>query len=345
MLKAVKYKLSEAPQQYWDFVHKYGTIYQSKPYLECLAASGEALLVVGVFENDTLVGGTGISLGRRILGIPVNGRTYYGPVVKDAKLAGDVLKYIVEAIKTASLTFRVIVLPEHAEILAEDSYFSTWHKEDIEFLHWDISSSLESLRKTVGKGKKSGINRAIREGIIIEEIQTPEQVEQFFEVYSMSMDRSGLNPGSQLYYKKLTSMLRPADLAAGFLALHPETRKPVAGRMLLMGMHREATFLASGHNPQYRKLRGTDLLVWHCVEFLKSKRFTVIDFVGLPKGNSPRAKGIRDSKLAWTGINGHRYPSYVLTRGNFGLSPKFVLNAVGLSKKLVKFISGGFAGK
>ena len=50
MLKAVKYKISEVPQRYWDFVHKYGRIYQSKPYLECLAASGREQVVVAVFE-------------------------------------------------------------------------------------------------------------------------------------------------------------------------------------------------------------------------------------------------------------------------------------------------------
>lgn len=345
MLKAVKYKFSEAPQQYWDFVHKYGTIYQSKPYLECLAASGEALLVVGVFENDTLVGGTGISLGRRILGIPVNSRTYYGPVVNEVKLAGDVLKYIVEAIKTVSLTFKVIVLPEHAKILAEDSYFSTWHREEIEFLHWDISGSLESLRKVLPKGKKSAINRARREEVIIKEIETKEQVRQFHQLYSMSMVRGGLTPARLVYCENLIEILQPQGLATGFLALHPQTRQPIATVMLLLGKDGIATYLQVGHDYEYRNLGATDFLMWHCLEFLKSTGFTIFDLVGLPKGDSPRAKGIRHFKTAWAGDNGRRYPSYELSRGNFGLSPKFVLNVLRFSKKLVKFISGGFAGK
>lgn len=338
MLKGIKYKLSEVPQSYWDFVHKYGTIYQSKPYLECLAASGRELIIISVFEDDKLIGGTGITIGRKIFNFPINITTYFGPVVKDHQKTATVLKCIADTIKNMCLSFFVTVLPEHAEILGEDCEFANWQREEIEFLHWDISGSLESLRKAAGKGKKSGVNRARKEGVIIEEIQTRRQVKQFFEVYSMSMGKSGLNPGSQLYYKKLTSMLRPAGLATGFLALHPQTRKPVAGRMLLMGMHREATFLASGHDPQYRKLRGTDLLVWHCVQFLKSKGFTVIDFVGLPKDNSSRAQGLRDSKLAWAGINGHRYPSFILTRGNFGLNPQLVGKATIFSKKIIRLI-------
>jgi hypothetical protein len=140
-------------------------------------------------------------------------------------------------------------------------------------------------------------------------------------------------------------MLGPEGLATGFLALEPQTRQPVAGRMLLMGLHKEATFLASGHNPKYRKLRGGDLLVWHCIEFLKSKGFIVVDFVGLPKDHAVRARSIRDSKLAWTGVNGHRYPSYILTRGNFGLNPKVVLAALSFLKKVLRTILGGFGRK
>lgn len=341
MLKANKWKFSEVPQQYWDFVHKYGTIYQSRPYLECLAISGREPPVVGVFEDGKLIGGAGITLGRKVLNFPINARIYYGPVVEDKQKAVDVLEYIADAIKTTSLTLSVTALPEHAEILTESIYFSRWHKEDIELLHWDISGSLESLRKALGKGKKSGINRGRKEGIIIEEIESPEQVEQFFHVYSMSMSRSKLDPGTVLRYKNLISMLRPAGLAAGFLALHPQTRKTVAGRFLLLGMHREATFLASGYDPQFQKLRGADLLMWHCVEFLKSKGFVVADFVGLPKGDSSRAQGLRAYKMAWTGVNGRRYPSYALSRGNFGLNPQFVKKASTFSKRIIAFISKG----
>jgi lipid II:glycine glycyltransferase (peptidoglycan interpeptide bridge formation enzyme) len=115
--------------------------------------------------------------------------------------------------------------------------------------------------------------------------------------------------------------------------------------MLLLGKDGIATYLQVGHDYEYRNLGATDFLMWHCLEFLKSKGCTIFDLVGLPKGDSPRAKGIRHFKTAWAGDNGRRYPSYELSRGNFGLNPRFVLNVVRLSKKLVKFISGGFAGE
>jgi lipid II:glycine glycyltransferase (peptidoglycan interpeptide bridge formation enzyme) len=345
MLKAVKYKFSEASQQYWDFVHKHGTIYQSKPYLECLAASGREPLIVGVFDGDVLVGGVAVTVGRKILNFPISATIYYGPVVKDTQIVSDVLRCIANATKTVSLIFSVTILPEHADIFAESWELSDWEKKEIEFIKWDISNSLESVWGESGKTKRKNVRRARRDGVIIKEIETPQEVEQSFELYSISMHKSGLDPGSLPYYKNLIDMLKPAGLATGFLALHPESQKPIACSMLLLGMHGEAVHLTKGHDYEFRKFRGPDLLMWHCVEFLKSKGFTVFDLVGLPKGDSPRVKSICEFKLAWTGVYGRRYPSYELSRGNFGLSPKFVLNVLRFSKKLVKFISGGFAGE
>jgi hypothetical protein len=345
MLNSVKYKLAEVPQSYWDFAHKHGTIYQSKPYLECCMASGREQLVVIVYDGSEIVGGGAVTVGHRILNFPIRTIMYFGPVVVDKKKVADVLHSIVKGLRMTSLTFSVTVLPEQVGVLSKNSEIANWHKQEIEFLHWDISGSVESLRKALAKGKKSGINRARREGIVIKEIETPEHVEQFFEVYSMSMKKSSLDPGSVLYYKNFITIIRPAGMATGFLALHPRTGKPVAGRILLLGMHQDATFLASGHHPQYRKLRGADLLVWHCIEFLKSKGFVVADFIGLPIGDSLRAQGLRASKLAWTGVYGYRYPSYTLSHGNFGLNPKLVLSTLLFSKKVINFVSGGLRAK
>lgn len=114
---------------------------------------------------------------------------------------------------------------------------------------------------------------------------------------------------------------------------------------MLLGMHKEATFVYMGHDYEYRKFCAPDLLWWHCLEFLKSKRFVLADFGGLPKGNSQREQGIRNYKIALTGVYGRRYPSYILSRGNFGLNPQFVVKASAFSKKVIKFIIGVFCSK
>lgn len=338
MLKGIKYKLSEVPQNYWDFVHKYGTIYQSKPYLECLAASGSDLIIISVFEDDKLIGSTGITIGRKIFNFPINITTYFGPVVKDHQKTATVLKCIADTIKTMCLSFSVTVLPEHAEILGEDCEFDNWQREEIEFLHWDISGQMDTFWKNLPKSKKSAVNRARREGVVIWEIETKEQVRQFHQLYTMSMSRGAVLPELLIYDENLIEMLKPKGLAGGFLALHPQTEQPIAGVMLLFGADGTATYLQVGHDYEYRNLGATDFLVWHCLELLKSKGFTTFDLVGLPKGDSARARGIRHFKTAWAGDNGRRYPSYRLTRGNFGLNPQLVRKATLFSKKIIRLI-------
>lgn len=338
MLRAVKYKFSEAPQQYWDFVHEHGTIYQSRLFLGFLAKTSREPSIVAVLDGESIIGGCAVILGPNILGRAFLAGVYFGPVVADTVILADVFNLIADTLRKICISYSITVWPEHAEILAANCNLSGFAKQEVEFLHWDISGSLESLWRALTKRKRKDVNRGRREGVVIKEIETPEEVEQFFELYSMSMRRGGLDPGCLLYYKNLISMLKPAGLATGFLALHPKTMKPIAGKVLLLGMHRDATFLATGHDYQYRKLRGTDLLMWHCVEFLKSKGFIIADLVGLPKGDSVRAEGIRHFKTAWAGDNGHRRASYILSRAVWGLNPNFINGIVSFIKGLRKFV-------
>ena len=261
-----------------------------------------------------------------------------GPVINDIKRTGEVVKCVADALKSSCLLFSICLWPDYAKGMADNLDTSFWSVEHFESLHWDISGSMDSLWKQLAKGKKSGINRGRREGVIIEEIETAWQVEHFHKLYTMSMERSRLSPQPFEYYMNLINVLRPRGLMKGFLALHPETKQPMATRMLLLGMRGEATLMASGHNYEFRKLRAPDLLMWHCIEYLKSREIVMVDFQGIPKGSSPRAEGIRDYKFAWAGDNGYRCPSFVLSHGNFGINPGLFQELLLLGKKAAKGI-------
>jgi lipid II:glycine glycyltransferase (peptidoglycan interpeptide bridge formation enzyme) len=260
--------------------------------------------------------------------------------VESIQILADVFECVVDAVKAASLRFSVTVLPEHFETLSKSCDFSRWHKEEIEFLRWDISPQMEALWKELPKSKKSAVNRARREGVIIKEMETQEQVQQFYQLYTDSMIRGKLKPEPLAHCENLIKILKPKGMAEGFLALHPQTKQPIAGVMLLLGNHGMATYLQVGQDYGYRNLGTTDFLVWHCLEFLKSKGFTTFDLVGLPKGDSPRAEGIRHFKTAWAGANGHRYPSFVLARGNFGLPAGLMDKFFSFCKKCYRFFRG-----
>jgi len=332
MLKANKYKFSEVPQRYWDFAHKYGTIFQSKPYLDCLVASGTELLVIEVVDGEEVVGGAGVTLRHKILNFRLSATTFFGPVVSDMQRFGDVFCCFTNAVKSMCVTFGITVLPEHAETLKTSCDLSSWSCDEYELLHWDISKPLESLWDALPKRKRRYIRSARRDGIIVEEIETEEQVEQAYKLHCLSMSRGGVSPQPLRYYKNLFSMLRPKGLAAGFLVLHPETPQPIAMVVLLLGMHGEAIHLVVGYDREFQNLHGPDLLMWQCIEFLKSKEYVLFNMLGLVKGDSARAKGIRDYKLSWAGSNGRRCPSFVLSRSNFGINVR-LLRKVLLSPK------------
>ena len=96
--------------------------------------------------------------------------------------------------------------------------------------------------------------------------------------------------------------------------------------------------MASGHDYEFRNFHAVEVLMWHCIEYLKSRGVVMVDFQGLPRDGSPRAKGIRNYKFEWTGNNGRRYTSFRLRRGNFGINPKLFLKTLLFFQKAVNKI-------
>jgi hypothetical protein len=338
MLRAVKYKFSEAPQQYWDFVHEHGTIYQSRLFLGFLAKTSREPSIVAVLDGESIVGGCAITLGPNILGRAFRAGVYFGPVVADTTILADVFNLIADTLRKICISYSITVWPEHAEILAANCNLSGFAKQEIEFLHWDISKPIDELWQSLPKDKKASVKRARRDGVVIQEIESKQCVRQFYDLHVMTMGRGGRTPHRLAYYEILFDMLKAEGLIKGFLALHPESRQPIAGVTLLLGMRGEAVHLAIGHNYEFRKLRGSDLLMWQCLEFLKTNGFTMFDLAGLPKGDSTRAEGIRHFKTAWAGNNGRRRPSYILSRAVWGLNPNFINGIVSFIKGLRKFV-------
>ncbi len=335
MLKAVKYELSEVPQSYWDFVRKYGTLYQSKPYLEYYAASGNPSFVIVVHDNDTIVGGSGITVRRQALGFPLTAQTYFGPVTADKLLFTAVIKSIAEFMKKRTMVFSIVVHPDFTNFIEEDDELSRWARIPQTFLFWDISGSPESLWKQLPKGKQAAINRARREGVILQEIDTIEHVRQFQTVYAKSQIRGGRTPTPQRYFENMITIMKPQGLATGFIALHPQTRQPIAGVMMQLSWYGTASYFSVGYDYEFRQLGVTDFLMWSCLEYLKTRGFSTFDLMGLPQGDSERAKGIRHFKTAWAGDNGQIKNTYTISRGVFGLNPLYLKNIVnGLKKPL-----------
>lgn len=339
MLRCVKYQFSEAPQEYWDFVHKYGTIFQSKSYLNFQAAiTTREPLVLAIFDDDRIVGGAGVTVGRKVLCFRSGASVFFAPVVADKEKAPIVFNCLTKFMKSMSLYCHVSVLPEHTDILNKDNCFKAWDKKEAEYLYWDISGSLESLWDALSRERKRGVKRGRKEEVIVQEIENDHHVRQFYDLHVMTMGRGGHTPHRLAYYETLFDMLKPEGLVKGFLALHPETRQPIAGVTLLLGMRGEAEHLAIGHNYEFREFRGSDLLMWHCLEFLKSEGYVLFNLFGLPKGDSARAKGIRHFKTTWAGKNGNRLPTYELSRGIFGLNPDFVRRNMGFARRCIHIL-------
>jgi len=345
MARCVVYRLRDVPPRYWDVAHRYGAIHQSKPYSEFLASCMLPPDVAVVYAGREIIGGAAVCVGRQVWRLARNAGTHLGPVAVNPDCAADVFSQVVAAVRRRCLTYSILLAPEYADKISRHGQTPGGTRTEVEFLKWRISPPLDVLHVGLARDKKKGIRRAANKGVVFEEIVTAEQVRAFHRLHAMTMARGGMRPSSLRYYQALMARLRPEGMAAGFLALHPETRQPIASRMLLLGNRGEAVALAIGHDYEFRSFHAPDALLWHAVQFLKARGFTMLDLGGLPRGNSPRARGIRRFKLAWVGKNGIHCPSSTLTYGMLGLDAARIENGVSRLRRvpeaLLRFVRGG----
>ena len=336
MLRCRVCALGDVPPSYWDLVGRYGAVYQTKPYLEALRCSGTQVRVALAYEGEQMQGGAALTLDRHLGPIWYSVDAHYAPVVASPEQAPMVLKCIADRLRSRALRFSITPLPEYAPLFLSTFDFSGWSKTESAYLVWDIAPDLSELTKDLPKGKKAAIKRALRENVVVQEIETADHVEEFYRLHHMSMTRGeSLQAAPLRYYQCLFEMLRPQGMSAGFLALHPSTRQPIAAVVLLLGPNKRAVYRSVGHDYAYRQLGATDLLVSTSLQYLKERGYTKFDLVGLPLGDSARAQGIRHSKVAWAGAHGVEYRSCTCSRSmpGIGLATRGLKGFLGILKK------------
>lgn len=323
MLKANKYKFSEVPQRYWDFCDRHGTLYQTEVYLRCLDSIGKDLLIIEFMDGEEVVGGAGIILNCKVFNCALSGSLFFGPVVRDDSVTSEVFRCFSSLIAPMFLTFSITVIPEQSEIIRNNCDPSIWNCVDYELLHWDMSKDLDSLWASIPKRKRNYVRSSRKKKlIVVEEIESEEQLKQSYDLHIKSMTRGGVKALAYSYYESLFKILKPRDLFGGLIAYNSEDRKPIATVLLLFGMHDQAFHLSIGYSRKEQKLHAPDVLMWEAIELMKSKNYTLFNMLGLVSGDSAREQGIRKYKLNWAGENGHPQPSvnvYLKKRFKIGL--------------------------
>lgn len=141
----------------------------------------------------------------------------------------------------------------------------------------DLREEIKKIEKNIRKGHMADIKRAIREGVEIKISREDKDIEIFHNLYIETMKRKRT---SEFYFfplwmiKELISCFKDSFIFVAFLK---ET--PIASSLFL-GYKRFFHYFLSGSSFDYRKYRGTHLIIYEAIKFAKEKGFEVLHFGG-----------------------------------------------------------------
>jgi lipid II:glycine glycyltransferase (peptidoglycan interpeptide bridge formation enzyme) len=151
----------------------------------------------------------------------------------------------------------------------------------------DLNKPEEELLKELDKDARWGVNRAKREGLVIEE---DKGLDEFYPIYLKEMKKYKITPYSLESIKRdklvFIGCRKEGKLIAGIvMVLDKETGLPK--------IHYHSSL------EEYHKLQPNDLLYWSCILWAKNKGYEKLDFGGYalnPRGN---IVGVNKYKEKW----------------------------------------------
>lgn len=188
----------------------------------------------------------------------------------------------------------------------------------------DLSLSEVSLQEAMAKKTRQYIRKSSREGLVIRQIHTPEEIRKCLLIYHDTALRAGFSLHDDQYYYDVDQLL--GDSSVLFAAY--EGDEPVA--FLWMAISSTTAFeLYGGMNTRGQELRANYMLKWHAITKCKSWGITRYDMNGLLND------GVSTFKRSFA-----KHENTLVGTYDYPLGPLYSVWTKGLpaAKKLVRFV-------
>lgn len=260
------------------------SIFDESKWLTAVAdVMGCDIRIVGVFENDRLIGGAPLNISKRFgmltaTGIPLTptNSCIIEPLetIFSSKATSHLLK-ITDAIgRFLQSNYDYAVVANHPFISDIRSFnWLGWRTQvlytyRVDLAKADFSAIVSEIRRLIRKAEKSGV--------IIERVY---DFSIAHDLLAKTFRRKGVSlPLSSWQLSQIC--LRCADNVALFVA-KTHDGKAIACEILIMDFKRRvANALFAGFDYAYQDTEATSLIQWKCIEYFKSNGFAILDLGG-----------------------------------------------------------------
>lgn len=175
-------------------------------------------------------------------------------------------------------------------------------------LSWrlDLSPSEEELLKNMRKQTRYSIQKADKDGVVVEMSEEPKDSAKFYELYDATAKEQKFHPFSREYIEKEFNAFLPSGNAEFFFARH--NGEIISAAMIIFSKH-EAFYHHGASLKKYPQLTASHLLQWEVILEAKRRGCLAYNFWGI----SPP----EDQKHPWTGLS-------LFKRGFGGCAEEFI---------------------
>jgi lipid II:glycine glycyltransferase (peptidoglycan interpeptide bridge formation enzyme) len=266
---------------------------QSGKYGKFIEANGDKSFILGVYENQNLIGGSLVCLIKA-----KRGRFYYlpyGPICQETKDKKMVLSQIKDYLRNLArkdqanfirispfwlntqennTTFQELKFrPAPTHMLAEISVVL------------DLTPDLEQILKSMRQNHRNLIRRAERDGIEIRTSQSEQSLKTLHKLLQQTAQRHNFTPFSYNYIKNEFQAFPEAER----LIFEAYKDNELLGSAIIFFYGDTAVYRHSGStdHPLYKKLPFNYLLQWEVIKTAKFRGLNYYNFWGIAPENKP----------------------------------------------------------
>ena len=251
--------------------------YRYRPYVFVVLHDAHPIVILPIMEVSSSW------TGRRGISLPFS--DYCDPVLSpddaNSEAVHTILTYAAKA-KWKYLEFR------GGSRLFPEAEASSSYSGHVLSLHDDTDALFKSFRDST----RRNIKKAEKNGIDVQESDSAEFLEKFYDLHCLTRKHHGLPPQPFDFFRKLHAHVIAQNQGRIFLAFHDG--KVVAGDICLHFGGR-ATYKYGASDRTFQHLRASNLLMWEIIKYYASRGFEALDF----GRTTPDNKGLMQFKNGW----------------------------------------------
>ena len=234
--------------------------YKYKPLYFTSIDNGKLSDLIPVMEIQSLL------TGRRGVSLPFT--DYCQPIMSGKSHFKEIIDYIIDYGKRAGW--------KYIEWRGGEDYFQDTIHSSFYYGHTlDLTQNEQELLSSFRSSTKRNINKAIKEGVVIDICNSLESIKEFYRLHCITRKHHGLPPQPFYFFKKIYEHI--ISKKKGFVVLASFKQRAISGAVYFH-FRDQAIYKYGASDKSYQKLRANNLVMWEAIKWYAQNGFKHFSF-------------------------------------------------------------------